>query len=191
VIEARVRERRTHAAWLLEGHRDFAAERASVRSSKLTLALRQAQKDDTPIHTWPACRAIEVRTHATDLRVRAIMSTDLITIRPGDRLDLATNVMAWRAVRHVPVEDDAGTLLGMLDLRRWIAASASGATPEAVRDVMDTSPVRVDPEAPAQEALRLLLDHEVSALAVVENERLIGIVTERDLLTLSARILGV
>lgn len=191
VNEARVRERRTLAAWLLEGHRDFTGERASARSSRLTLALLQAQKDDTPIHTWPACRAIEVHAHAADLRVRAIMSTDLITIRPGDRLDLATNVMAWRAVRHVPVEDDAGTLLGMLDLRRWIAASASGATPEAVRDVMDASPVRVDPEAPAQEALRLLLDHEVSALAVVENKRLIGIVTERDLLTLSARVLGV
>lgn len=194
VVDARVRERRTLSAWLLEGHRDLADERPTARSAKLTLALRDAQRSDAPIHTWESCAQVAARAPDTsvphDLRVRAIMSTDLITLRPADRLDLAASLMAWRDVRHVPVEDDAGKLLGMLDLRSWLAAVAAGHPPDAVRDVMDAEPARLDPDAPATEALRLLRERKVSALAVVDEDRLVGIVTERDLLALTARVLS-
>ncbi|MCA9615013.1 MAG: CBS domain-containing protein, partial [Myxococcales bacterium] len=118
------------------------------------------------------------------------MSTDLVTLRPADRVDLAASMMAWRHVRHVPVEDDAGELLGMLDLRRWLVALSRGNPPEAVRDLMDPSPIVVSPETDVRDALALLRTHDVTALAVVENDRLVGLMTERDFLALTERLLA-
>ncbi|MCB9636010.1 MAG: CBS domain-containing protein [Sandaracinus sp.] len=189
VVDARVRERRTLAAWLLAGHTTLADARPSTRSATLTNGLRLAQLDDAPVHTW-APLAAGTCDAPPDRRVRAWMSTDLVTLRPGDRVDLAASLMAWRHVRHVPVEDDAGTLLGMLDLRRWLVALSRGKAPEAVRDLMDPNPIVVSPETDVHDALALLREHDVTALAVVENDRLVGLMTERDFLALTERMLA-
>ena len=45
------------------------------------------------------------------------MSTDLFTVRADDLLDLAASVMDWRHVRHVPVEDEQGRLVGLITHR--------------------------------------------------------------------------
>jgi CBS domain-containing protein len=190
VLDARVRERRTLSAWLLEGHRALADRRPAERSAKLTNALRVAQEADAPIHTWPACADVAVQTHAPgDESVRAIMSSDLFTLRPGDTLDLAATMMAWRHVRHVPVEDAEGHLLGLLELRTWLTAIARGTESPTVREVMRVDPPTITPDASAHDALRRLLETGASALPVVDEGRLVGLVTERDLLHHAARML--
>lgn len=123
-----------------------------------------------------------------------VMTTDVFTVRPEDLLDLAAGVMTWRHVRHVPVEDAQGRLLGLVSPRALLEARAlpprsgpapSGSPPDEalpVEALMDRDPVTVPPTLPLREAARLLLEVETGCLLVVQGGKLAGIATERDLL---------
>jgi CBS domain-containing protein len=99
-------------------------------------------------------------------------------------MDVAASVMQWKHVRHVPVENDAGALVGLVSHRELLALLASPGDPRqrAVRDIMRPSPVTIRPSASCTDALELLRDGTLGCLPVVEKGQLVGIVTERDFL---------
>jgi CBS domain-containing protein len=122
------------------------------------------------------------------------MTTDLFTVRPDDLVDLAASVMGWRHIRHVPVEDDEGRLVGLIshrDLLRLLAQGLLTRSEKAVtvKEIMKRDLVTVAPETPTLEALRIMRRRQVGCLPVVENERLVGIVTAHDFLSFSAEII--
>jgi CBS domain-containing protein len=122
------------------------------------------------------------------------MSTDLFTVRPDDLVDLAASVMEWRHIRHVPVEDDEGRLVGLIshrDLLRLLAAGLLTRSEKAVtvKEIMKRDLVTVTPETPTIEALGTMRRCKVGCLPVIENERLVGVVTAYDFLSLSAEII--
>jgi CBS domain-containing protein len=101
--------------------------------------------------------------------------------------------MDWRHVRHVPVEDDAGRLIGIVshrDLLRLLARGvpAGGAEPLAVSSVMRQNPLTVSPQTPTLEAINLMRTSKVGCLPVVEAGRLVGIITAYDFLVASASL---
>jgi CBS domain-containing protein len=126
--------------------------------------------------------------------VAEVMTTDLFTVRPDDLVDLAASVMNWRHIRHVPVEDDEGHLVGLIshrDLLRlltqgWLARTRQ---PITVQEIMKRELVTIAPENSILEALSLMRLCQVGCLPVVENERLVGIVTAYDFLSLAAEII--
>ncbi len=102
-------------------------------------------------------------------------------------------------IRHLPVVDDEGEeLVGIVsqrDLFRSALARALGYGERAqdrviamlvVKDVMTNDPVHVSPETPIPEAARILLEKRVGCLPVVQGGRLVGILSETDLLRLVA-----
>ena len=121
------------------------------------------------------------------------MATDLFTVRPDDIVDFAASLMDWRHVRHVPVEDDEGRLVGLVSHRallRLVAKGKLGGGQEvAVNDIMTTEPVTVTPETATVEAIRLMRESQLACLPVVENGKLVGLVTEHDLIVVSSHLL--
>jgi CBS domain-containing protein len=107
-------------------------------------------------------------------------------------LDLAASLMHWRHVRHVPVEDDAGHLIGIVSHRDLIELLASGkfamSKQVIVRDIMKTDLITVTPETPTLEALEIMRERDIGCLPVIKDKRLIGIVTAYDFLTVSAKL---
>src|SRR5687767_15965598 len=77
------------------------------------------------------------------------MSTDLFTVKPDDLIDLAASVMDWRHIRHVPVEDEEGRLVGLVTHRGLLRIlnignrANSDDSPTTVREVMIENPVTV------------------------------------------------
>ena len=124
--------------------------------------------------------------------VGQFMTTDLFTVRPDDLVDLAASVMDWQHIRHVPVEDDEGRLVGLVshrDLLRLLSREGQktgGAV--AVRDIMKADPFTVSPTTPTLEAVELMRARGVGCLPVVEGGTLVGIVTAYDFLAASARL---
>jgi acetoin utilization protein AcuB len=133
--------------------------------------------------------------------VREIMTKDPVTIGPKDTLRTAIQKMASVGCRRLPVVAE-GRLVGIvadLDIRealnspiilreRWQDEELmEHATVEAC---MTPNPLTVAPETPVIEAARLMRDRKVGGLPVMDGHRLVGIVTETDLLDALIKLLS-
>ena len=114
------------------------------------------------------------------------MSTDLFTLRPTDLVDLAASVMDWRHIRHVPVEDDEGGLVGLVTHRGLLRlmsnrSLSSAKKPLTVSEIMKANPdQRYLHHADARSRSRSCALAKIGCLPVVDEGQLVGIVTSYD-----------
>ena len=116
------------------------------------------------------------------------------TVSPATTVGAAAALMRARGVRHLPVVDAGGRLVGILtdrDLRQVVfdpavQARLSRATEAlrglTVREVMTWGAISVTPGTSIRDAARLMHENRIGALPVVENDRVVGILTETDVL---------
>lgn len=194
IIDARVSSEKTGSSWMLDSlaAMDIRAK-PNVRMRTLTAAMKSNQESGEPLHEWPLAH-IPANSEWIDnyKTVGQFMAVDLFTVRPEDILDLAASLMHWKHVRHVPVEDDAGHLIGIVshrDLIELLACRKFAASDIIViRDIMKTHLVTVTPDTPTLEALRLMRERNIGCLPVVKDSRLVGLLTAYDFLTVSAKL---
>ena len=135
--------------------------------------------------------------------VKDIMKRDVVTVTPQTRLTQVLRMLQPRGFRHVPVVDD-GALVGIIsdrDVKQAMvspaASGTAGAALEQARErltaaeIMQRPLTTVAPMFTVEEAARLMTTQKISALPVTEGERLVGIVTETDVLDLFVRAMGV
>jgi len=195
IVEERVQAGRTGAQWALDslaqmGERGKAAE----RFQSLVAAMEHNQAKHKPVHTWELAtlraRAVDKETFRT---VGQIMTTDLFTVQAEDIVDLAASLMDWEHLRHVPVEDKEGRLVGLVSHRALMRILSRGSSqsehPVAVREVMETEPMTVTPETSTLEAIEAMRKHGTGCLPVVQDGRLVGIVTEHDFFEIAGTLL--
>jgi len=195
IIEQRVEMGITGSQWVLDSLSKMdPPAKMNVRMRTLTAAMKNYQEDNVPVHEWKAAEIAEKTDWIDNYRtVEQFMSRDLFTVRPSDVIDLAANLMNWRHVRHVPVEDDAGNLVGIVshrDLLKLFAEKHTTVTDEIiVSDVMHTEVITITPETRTLEALYIMRSKNIGCLPVLRNGKLAGIITAHDFLTVSTRLL--
>lgn len=124
-----------------------------------------------------------------ELTVSDLMTTNLMTIGVNETIGEASIEMQVALVRHLPVTDERGRLVGVLSDRDLLAVAASR-KPRKVRDVMTRDVVTTQPDAPAADAASQMLDHKIGSVLVVDDENtLIGMVTQTDYLQVARRAL--
>lgn len=195
VIEERAKSRQTGAAWIMKS---LAAMETSTskdtRHRRLTSMMLATEKNGEPVHRWSIEEAEPDEWEDGYRTIGQFMSTDLFTVKPDDLIDLAASVMDWRHIRHVPVEDEEGHLVGLVTHRGLLRIlnignrGKSNDSPTTVREVMVENPVTVSPSTSSLEAIQIMRDNRVGCLPVVENNQLVGIVTSYDFLAASARL---
>ena len=193
IVEERVRSRQTGAGWIMKSLSSIGNSLSrDARQRKLTSVMLASQKQGQPIHRWPIIEKTESDEWEQGYRtVGQFMSTDLFTVSPDDLIDLAASVMDWRHIRHVPVEDQEGRLVGLVTHRGLLRLMSSGDRDRGlttVRDVMVANPVTVSPSTSSLEAIEIMRSNRVGCLPVVESDQLVGIVTSYDFLEASARL---
>ena len=132
------------------------------------------------------------------LHVRDVMSRDVHTVKRNDELAIADALMKQERVRHLPVLDEDGRVCAVVsqrDLFRGALLRALGYGARAedlmlrqvpVKDTMSSEIHTTTPDMLVADAARLMIDRRVGCLPVIENERLVGIVTETDFVELVA-----
>ncbi len=119
IIEARAREHKTGARWAL---RSFTALKNEVTNDEavtcITAAMIKNQKQNKPVHTWKETTVSDLEDwHPSKLKVEEFMSTDLFTVQRDDLIELVAEIMNWRRIRYMPVEDNKGELVGLVSSR--------------------------------------------------------------------------
>jgi CBS domain-containing protein len=121
------------------------------------------------------------------------MATDIYTVRPDDIVDFAASLMDWRHVRHVPVEGDDGSLVGLVSHRALLRLVANGQLggehKVTVREIMNPAPITVSPGTTTVAAIRLMREKQVACLPVTENGKLVGLLTEHDLIVVASHLM--
>jgi acetoin utilization protein AcuB len=127
------------------------------------------------------------------MTVTELMTPSPITIGPNTPVLEARQLMIQKRIRHLLVAE-AGKLLGIVtdrDIRLNLPSPATSLSVwevnyllarMTVESAMTTSVVVISPRHDAKEAASLMLDHKIGALPVVDGGRLVGIITETDLL---------
>jgi CBS domain-containing protein len=193
IIEERARNRQTGAGWIMKSLSAMESSASKdARQRQLTSSMLANQKQGQPIHRWTIIEKGESDEWESGYRtVGQFMSTDLFIVSPDDLIDLAASVMDWRHIRHVPVEDDAGRLVGLVTHRGLLRMLSNGNranVPTTVREVMIADPVTVSPSTSSLEAIEIMRSNRVGCLPVVEGNQLVGIVTSYDFLEASAKL---
>lgn len=130
------------------------------------------------------------------------MQRDVVTVTLGTTITGASRLLQEHRIRHLPVVE-RGRLVGIItdrDIRRVLPSPATSLEVHellylldrlTVGEVMTTKVITVAPETPVEEAARLLVEHRIGCLPVMEGDRLVGIITETDLLAALAEVLGI
>jgi acetoin utilization protein AcuB len=116
------------------------------------------------------------------MRVSEIMSRELVTITPDKRVGQALQLMQKHQIRHLPVME-RGHMVGWItsrDLREVLLASMLEKI--TVADVMIKAPISVSADMGIEEAARLIKEHKIGGLPVLEGNRLVGVITMLDLI---------
>jgi acetoin utilization protein AcuB len=127
--------------------------------------------------------------------VRDIMRSPVVSVSPGTTLADAYRTMREKAFRHLPVVD-GGRLVGVVtdrDLRLATSALAPAPFPadSSVSAVMCPEPLTADAEDAVEDAARVMRERKIGCLPVVEDGRVVGIITGIDLLDALIRMTGV
>jgi len=135
--------------------------------------------------------------------VHDLMTKNVITLFEEETIPLASELLELRRIRHLPVVDEGGHLVGLVTHRDILRAQASclgeaGSGPGGptydvpVRAIMTREVWTVRPETTAVEAAALLRKHAFSCLpVVVDHHKLVGILTEADFLDFALAVLRV
>ena len=152
----------------------------------------QRQQTGRPVAEWERARLDEAHaSRGNYARVESYMTTDLFTVQADDAIEMVANLMIWERIRHVPVEDNDHRLVGLVTQRAVLRYVMGGGSPRrgAIADIMKKDLVTVTPETPTIEALRTMRRLRIGCMPVVQDERLIGIVTEEDFMEIASKLL--
>ena len=144
------------------------------------------------------------------MQVRDVMTTDVRSVRPETSLKDVAVLLVKTGISGVPVRDEAGRVLGVVSeqdillkeqgppdrpdgalrrvFRRVDEAEVAKAAARTASEAMTAPPVTIAPERAVAAAARLLVEHGIKRLPVVDRDgRLVGIVTRTDLVRVFTR----
>lgn len=180
VIEKRLKGN-TGSSWMISNYRRLNSSLKKDKSLRLiTKSIYLNQQQGIPIHKWPDANEKDGLAEASHW-VGHIMSTMLFTVKDTDLASLATSIMEWNNIHHVPVENDENELCGLLT---WSHASKFHKQEDnqwyLVKDIMEEKLITVEATTPIKEAIRIMKAYEIGCLPVLQNKDLIGIITIHD-----------
>ena len=200
IIEARAKNHITGARWAL---RSFTALKKEVTNDEaiscVTAAIIKNQKENKPVHTWKEPTAADLENWSPSrLKVEEFMSTDLFTVQKEDLIELVAEIMDWRRIRYMPVENSKGELVGLVTsrmlLRHFVRQSKLAETeepsaPTTVKDLMIEKPITATPDTSIMDAMEKMRVNKIGCLPVVKGKDLVGIITEMDFLRITGRLM--
>ncbi len=195
VIEKRVKNDVTGSDWMLDTYRQF-SDKASKEEilTLITMATIKNQKAGLPIHKWKIPKFNELpHWHPSKLLVEEVMKTDVLSVQPDDIVDLVADMMNWAKLRYVPVEDEKDNFVGLVTSKMILEILRKSSKDNSlknlkVKDIMIKKPNTIRPDQKIEDAMKIMDLKKIGSLPVVQNHKLIGMLTETEFFYLSKRL---
>lgn len=117
-----------------------------------------------------------------------IMTKDVAKASEHTSIELGEALTTAMHVRHLPIVNDNDELVGVVSVRDLLAHFAHNGKDQRVllREIMTDHPIAAAPSTPVKEIISLLLQHEICCVPILDGGKLVGIVTERDIVGFAA-----
>lgn len=196
IIEGRADSHMNGARWILRSFQKLngKASKDEVLST-LTNCMIENQKTSAPAHLWDLPELSDLKSYnPRNLKVNGFMERDLFTVQKEDLIELVAEMMDWKKIKYTPVENQDGTLVGLvtsrLILRHFIRTKDSELKKfTTVEEIMIKDPVCIHPSASIMDALKIMEENKVGSLPVISENKLVGIITEMDFLQIASSFL--
>ncbi len=195
IIDERAKSHTNGARWQLRAFTKLKEETTSDEAiTCLTAAIIKNQKQEIPVHKWKMPELRDLQEYRPGkLKVEEFMTTDLFTVQKDDIIQLVAQMMDWRKIGNTPVEDTKGNLIGLvtsrLILRHLVKDAKITGKTNMVKDIMVKNPITISAGASIFEAMNTMRENKVGCLPVVDGKELIGIITEKDFLRITGRLM--
>ena len=126
------------------------------------------------------------------MKIHTLMVSDPITISAHASISEAIELMKINSIRHLPVVSEENSLEGFLtlaDLKQGLIPSMLGDL--NLRDLMIKEPITVRSEDDVEVAAQLIYKHKIGGIPVVDNKKLVGIITATDILRTFIDMMGI
>jgi len=126
------------------------------------------------------------------MKINDLMIPDPITITEKASVSDAIELMKVNSIRHLPVVSQKKILKGFLtlaDLKQGLIPSMLGDL--TLTDLMIKKPITVDPDNDIEIAAQLIYKHKIGGIPVVKKNKLVGIITESDILRAFIDMMGI
>ncbi len=201
IVEKRIVTGRTGARWQLQSLSSMSEKgNSGARLTALVAATIARQKTDRVVSDWERARLDENDSGKNGgfQRVSQFMNTDVSTVRPDDPIELVADLMSWERIRHVPVEDERGLLVGLVTYRavlRHLTGMTKfppqpGSASRAVAEIMKKDLVTVTPDTPTAEAIALMQRYRIGCLPVVQEGHIVAMLTEDNFLGIASKVVA-
>ncbi|MFY0672616.1 MAG: CBS domain-containing protein [Bacteroidia bacterium] len=193
VIQERTETSRTGSQWMLHSFSKLREKTGREEAfTAITAAMVQRQKEGLPVHKWQLAEITDiVNWTPSNLLVEEFMTTDVFTVQRDDLLEMVTEIMDWRNLRNVPVEDNKGNLVGLVTQRLILRhLLKNGKKPnDLVKNIMIKEPISISPDDNIQSAIQLMDEKKISCMPVVKDKKLVGIITDSNFMDISKSLL--
>jgi len=182
VIEQRLRGN-TGAQWMVANYRNLRKTDTIDNSLRLvTKAMNKNQKTSKSVSEWPLIDKNESLKNTAN-QIGQIMSTRVLTATDTDLAALATSIMQWKNIHHVPVQNKAGELCGLLTWTHVQNLKEGSADKSIlVKDIMTKDVISVTASKSIKKAIAIMREKEIGCLPVIQEKELVGIVTIKDVI---------
>lgn len=197
VIKDRIETTQTGAYWAIKSYNHLIKENNREQTlSTITSSMVKNQKKGEPAHKWGLASVEDMLDwKPSSLLVEEFMTTDLFTARKDDLVEFVANLLDWRKIRYVPIEDDQKHLVGLISMRMMLREYTKAVNDDSenlktsVNEFMIRNPITIHPEASIMEAMNIMQEQQIGCLPVVKNSRLVGIITEGNFMNITRRLL--
>jgi len=174
----------TGAQWNIRSYRNLKKRmKQDDALVALTKGIYKNQRTPLPVSEWPEF-GNGSKTVANAFLAEHVMSTQLFKVNAHDLADMATSIMQWKNIHHVPVENNEGELCGLLTWNHMKEHVKEGLDQggTTVTDIMVKDVITISPDTEIAIVVQLMKDHKIGCLPVVQHNILIGIITKNDII---------
>ncbi|MCX7548779.1 CBS domain-containing protein [Xanthomarina sp. F1114] len=181
IIENRVKSY-NGSQWLIKNFRQQSKTKTKYAAAQiLTSQLYEKQELNYPVGSWNLIKENEVEVDTSTYFVKHAMSTDIFSVHKDDSLKLVKKMMTWKNIRHMPVIDEGKKLIGLItntDIKGFSKLSIDKGV--SVEEVMIKDLLTISQYESLETAKELMLNNMINCLPVVEDGKLIGLITSKD-----------
>jgi len=196
IIEERNETGYTGSRWILNSYSKL-TKTSSLE--EVTLALTSSivknQRSNLPVHQWKVASLNDIEHfEPSALLVEEFMTRDIFTVTKDDIAEFSADIMDWKKVNYIPVENQEGELIGLITIRTLLHYFLTKYRNRQKHDldiehIMVKNLQTVAPHDTVEQAMEVMEANMIGCLPVVHNRRLVGILTESNFLNVSSSLM--